>query len=133
MPTTEKLKMQKVGLPEESGRLPLTSLEAGSWYLPLRAVLFCFPYTSVFSSTCNYPSIVGSADKTSVVLVFRFLPDNPYSSHAAALGRGVGGTDGGRGTLVDENRTPSSVCSCPCVEFSHTAPLSHPYYLASSK
>lgn len=91
MPTTEKLKMQKVGLPEESGRLPLTSLEAGSWYLPLRAVLFCFPYTSVFSSTCNYPSIVGSADKTSVVLVFRFLPDNPYSSHAAVLGRGEGG------------------------------------------
>lgn len=33
-----------------------------------------FPHTSVFVNSCNYPSIVSSADKTLVVLIFRFLP-----------------------------------------------------------
>lgn len=48
------------------------------------SVLFSFPYASVFLSSCNYPVIVGSADKTLVVLIIHFLPDDPSSPYAAA-------------------------------------------------
>lgn len=67
--------------------------------------------------------IVGSADKTLVVLIFHFLPDDPSSPHAAApMGDGE-----------EKTEHPGIVCACPLEEFSYSAPRLHSLCLASFK